>query len=346
MQLGTMAEVHRELAEVDRVARERGSVTARWHHLRGLAALHVLTGDFDAARDADAQALALGQRVGDLSLIGLTMAFRTQLMLVRGDIGELPPGWEAVVERSPRMPLVRISRPLIHATAGRLDEARAEFEEFREIPAAFPVGVRWAPTIAQIGLAAVLLDDAEVAWTVHELFAPAAAYYAGDGSGAVFSTGANALLLGDLARAAGRPDVAIEHYGNAVAMNARIGARPFTALSRLGWARSLLGTGRDLDKAQALAEPAAAEFRRLDMPGPLRTAQQVLGALEAARRSASPLSAREQEVANLVAKALSNREIAERLVVSERTVETHVRSILAKLGFTSRTEIATWVLIT
>jgi len=80
------------------------------------------------------------------------------------------------------------------------------------------------------------------------------------------------------------------------------------------------------------------------MPGPLRTAQHLLGALESARRNASPLSAREQEVANLVAEALSNREIAERLVVSERTVETHVRSILAKLGFGSRTEIAAWVL--
>ena len=49
-------------------------------------------------------------------------------------------------------------------------------------------------------------------------------------------------------------------------------------------------------------------------------------------------------MAALVARAMTNRQIAERLVLSERTVETHVRSILAKLGFSTRTEIATWSL--
>jgi DNA-binding NarL/FixJ family response regulator len=49
-------------------------------------------------------------------------------------------------------------------------------------------------------------------------------------------------------------------------------------------------------------------------------------------------------VASLIALAMSNRQIAERLVLSERTVEAHVRSILAKLGYSTRTEIATWSL--
>jgi len=68
--------------------------------------------------------------------------------------------------------------------------------------------------------------------------------------------------------------------------------------------------------------------------------------IAARRRSDSPLSALEEQVASLIAQALSNRQIAERLVLSERTVETHVRSILAKLNFSTRTEIATWVLRT
>ncbi|WP_432825248.1 response regulator transcription factor [Dactylosporangium sp. CA-092794] len=44
-----------------------------------------------------------------------------------------------------------------------------------------------------------------------------------------------------------------------------------------------------------------------------------------------------------MAEGLSNREIGARLFISERTVESHVRSILTKLGFTSRTQIAGWL---
>lgn len=55
------------------------------------------------------------------------------------------------------------------------------------------------------------------------------------------------------------------------------------------------------------------------------------------------LTKREAEVAALVAEGHSNKEIAAVLVVSPRTVGGHVERILAKLGFTSRTQIATWV---
>lgn len=54
------------------------------------------------------------------------------------------------------------------------------------------------------------------------------------------------------------------------------------------------------------------------------------------------LSAREREVAALVALGRSNREIAAALVVSERTAEAHVSNILGKLGFTTRVQIAAW----
>ncbi|MCG5212369.1 LuxR C-terminal-related transcriptional regulator [Streptosporangium soli] len=58
----------------------------------------------------------------------------------------------------------------------------------------------------------------------------------------------------------------------------------------------------------------------------------------------SPLSPREWEVADLVAEGLTNREIAQRLVVGRRTVDTHVEHILAKLDLAARSQIAVWAI--
>ncbi|MFJ2756419.1 ATP-binding protein [Nocardioides sp. NPDC087217] len=69
-----------------------------------------------------------------------------------------------------------------------------------------------------------------------------------------------------------------------------------------------------------------------------------LGAVQVTRRDIhGPLTARELEVAALIEAGLSNREIAERLVVSKRTADGHVERILAKLGFTSRRQVAAWI---
>jgi DNA-binding NarL/FixJ family response regulator len=72
----------------------------------------------------------------------------------------------------------------------------------------------------------------------------------------------------------------------------------------------------------------------------MATAASLRDRLTAQTRAADPLSGREREIADLVAAALTNRQIAERLFLSERTVESHVRNILAKLGVANRTEIA------
>ena len=54
------------------------------------------------------------------------------------------------------------------------------------------------------------------------------------------------------------------------------------------------------------------------------------------------LTPRERDVARFLSQGKSNREIAEQLVLSERTVENHVGNILTKLGFNSRAQIAVW----
>jgi predicted ATPase/DNA-binding CsgD family transcriptional regulator len=62
-----------------------------------------------------------------------------------------------------------------------------------------------------------------------------------------------------------------------------------------------------------------------------------------ARGLSSPLTKREREIAGLVAQGLGNREIAERLVLAKRTVDSHIEHIFNKLGFTSRAQIAAWI---
>jgi non-specific serine/threonine protein kinase len=58
--------------------------------------------------------------------------------------------------------------------------------------------------------------------------------------------------------------------------------------------------------------------------------------------SGSPLTRREEEVAQLIARGMGNRAIADDLVITEGTVEVHVKRILSKLGFRSRSQVAVW----
>ena len=92
-----------------------------------------------------------------------------------------------------------------------------------------------------------------------------------------------------------------------------------------------------LDSAAGIAR-AAGQFTRaarlLDAANLLRD--------EHPTRADSILSDREWEVAMFVARGLSNRQIAAQLIVSERTIDTHVSHILRKLSLVSRAQIAAW----
>ena len=107
--------------------------------------------------------------------------------------------------------------------------------------------------------------------------------------------------------------------------------------------RAVLGDdafGAAFDDGRAMTLEQAVDYA---LTGASETAPDAGGA-GAARAGAkpSPLTSREREVAALVARGLTNREIAAALVVTERTAETHVQNILNKLGFTSRTQVAAW----
>ncbi|GAB3582901.1 LuxR family transcriptional regulator [Amycolatopsis endophytica] len=87
------------------------------------------------------------------------------------------------------------------------------------------------------------------------------------------------------------------------------------------------GLGPDEAIAFALAEKQPATTARVKRRAPLP----------------GGLTRREREIAELVAEGLSNKQIAGRLVIAQRTAETHVENILTKLGFTSRAQIAAWL---
>jgi DNA-binding NarL/FixJ family response regulator len=83
---------------------------------------------------------------------------------------------------------------------------------------------------------------------------------------------------------------------------------------------------------ETLVRGAAAQMKHIRPLSPRHVAKQTYAGL----------TAREREVAALIAQGKSNRALADALVVSERTIAKHVENILSKLGFTSRAQIAAW----
>ncbi len=117
--------------------------------------------------------------------------------------------------------------------------------------------------------------------------------------------------------------------------------RPVQGLMEIALAQSLLATG-DRAGARRAADAAVTSLAR--WPGWRRDRAEALAArLESsALRTNGELTARESEVAALITEGLSNGQLAERLFISPKTAAVHVSNILAKLGLSTRAEIAAW----
>jgi DNA-binding CsgD family transcriptional regulator len=200
------------------------------------------------------------------------------------------------------------------------------------------------PLESRRAILATGVGDAEGAEAAYRLLLPYADLHVTGGAGATTTSGSVQLYLGIGALGSGRPEVAIRHLRAAVAVDDAAGLVPFAAMARhrLAVALRLRGRPSDLDEAAGLLAEAAATGERLGaMPG-LRA--QVAAEATALRAGGDGvLSRRETEIARLVGRGLTNRQIGAAAHIAERTVETHVQNILAKLGFDRRTEIAAWV---
>jgi DNA-binding CsgD family transcriptional regulator/tetratricopeptide (TPR) repeat protein len=233
----------------------------------------------------------------------------------------------------------------------RLDEARLMFAELAADEfARFPKDNEWLFAMTLLAEAADVLGAPTPAEVLYRHLRPYAELIATVAS--EVSIGPVSRPLGLLAALMGRHHDAATHFDSAIAQAGQMGARPWAAHAQHDYARMLLalGRGEDKERVAGLLEHALETCETLGMPilgGRTRDLLQRLGRRPGERRAglataAAALTRREREVAGLVTEGLTNRQIAERLFVAERTAESHVQHILTKLGFTSRVQVAAW----
>ncbi|HET7487534.1 MAG TPA: AAA family ATPase [Acidimicrobiales bacterium] len=324
-------------AAVDRV----GGPVSAWHHDRAAACVAQAQG-----RYADAVALARRgfDRMQPAEPAPARGTWFAVLCAVAAHVG-VPDDARPLVDRAfEPLPRYRNVAPLMRAhlllCAGRPDEAAASYALAGPVDGwALPAFFTTPPlVVASLVTAAVgRLDDLAA---ILERLEPARGYHAaGD---AVISFGPVELALGRGAAALGRLDQAADDLAVAAERADAAGARGFAAEARYHLAEALVARDGPGDRDRARREAAAADrqARALGMAAYVDRTAALLQRLGGA--AGDVLSARELEVARLVAAGLTNRQIAERLVISGRTAQNHVQHILTKLGFTARSQIAAW----
>ena len=373
LELENLPAVDAAITRLSRQAEELGQPYCRWRVTLLLTVRRVMECRFAEAEQLAHQMLVIGRQVQDPAAeafygLQLFMLYREQGRV--NDLAELEAIVRTSIDRYPTLPIMRCWLALLEVELGREAEARQELDglasnDFRDLP----YDVSWLPLVTWLAELCALLDDSGRAETLSALLQPHARRVAVLRNALTF-LGSTSRSLGLLAATLGHWTEAARHFEDAVALHTRMGLPALLAHTQHEYGRALLAggqreerrrafelldaarsTARDLglvplaDKVQALL---AAFDRTASAPHPAAWAAPASGRLRA--RTGGPptthaehlLTRREQEVARLIAGGLTNRQIADELVIGERTAEMHVSNALGKLGLTSRAQVAVW----
>jgi DNA-binding CsgD family transcriptional regulator/tetratricopeptide (TPR) repeat protein len=345
LQLGRLGEAEAELAELEPVVARVAWPVARWHQLRAHAGILQARGRFDDALRIAREALAQISGAGLTEAEVMHAAFLEAHADLVGDVDGEEEARRRLREWAMTVPGAAIWAILALVRAGQQEEARTLYARLPPADAYQPPPYARTVALRVRLLAAIRLKMRDDVVLLLQRFEPYAGLHVAFGSGAFLTFGSGRLYTGMAAAFLGDLDRAVADITGAVDDNARCGAVGMSVVARQELAEVLVrrNAGTDLDAARRHATAVLHEAQRLGMGPCAERASALLAGLPRRRLRSDALTPRELEVARLVAEGLTNRQVAVRLHISERTVENHLDHIFTKLGVASRSQVAAWV---